>query len=96
MFYKFILIMTLLIFTGCNNSNKNLMIINSEFNKNIINNPEKAFVLSWKLEKNVITRFPRMIREKLKVRCVNYNKFVLIKIKTYENDSVKGTFECRI
>ena len=37
-----------------------------------------------------------MIREKLKVRCVNYNKFVLIKIKTYENDSVKGTFECRI
>ena len=96
MFYKFILIMTLLIFTGCNNSNKNLMIINSEFNKNIINNPEKAFVLSWKIEKNVITLFPQMIREKLKVRCVNYNKFVLIKIKTYENDSVKGTFECRI
>ena len=96
MFYKFILIMTLLIFTGCNNSNKNLMIINSEFNKNIINNPEKAFVLSWKLKKNEITRFPQMIKEKLKVRCVNYNKFVLIKIKTYENDSVKGTFECRI
>ena len=96
MFYKFILIMTLLIFTGCNNSNKNLMIINSEFNKNIIKNPEKAFVLSWKLEKNVITRFPQMIKEKLKVRCVNFNKFVLIKIKTYENDSVKGTFECRI
>ena len=96
MFYKFILIMTLLIFTGCNNSNKNLMIINSEFNKNIINNPEKAFVLSWKLEKNVITRIPQMIREKLKVRCVNFNKFVLIKIKTHENDIVKGTFECRI
>jgi hypothetical protein len=96
MFYKSILIITLLIFTGCNNSNKNLMIINSEFNKNIINNPEKAFVLSWKLEKNVITRFPQMIKEKLKVRCVNYNKFVLIKIITYENDSVAGTFECRI
>ena len=94
MFYKFILIMTLLIFTGCNN--KNLIIINSEFNKNVINNPEKAFVLSWKIEKNLITRFPQMIREKLKVRCVNYNKFVLIKIKTYENDSAKGTFECRI
>ena len=88
--------MTLLIFTGCNNNNKNLTIINSEFNKNIINNPEKAFVLSWKLEKNVITRFPQIIKEKLKVRCVDYNKFVLIKIKTYENDSVKGTFECRI
>ena len=96
MFYKFILIMTLLIFTGCNNSNKNLITINNEFNKNIINNPEKAFVLSWKLEKNVITHFPQMIREKLKFRCVNYNKFVLIKIKTYENDSVEGTFECRI
>ena len=96
MFYKSILIITLLIFTGCNNSNKNLLIINNEFNKNIIKNPEKAFVLSWKLEKNVITRFPQIIKEKLKVRCVNYNKFVLIKIKTYENDSVKGTFECRI
>ena len=96
MFYKFILIMTLLIFTGCNNSNKNLMIINSEFNKNIINNPEKAFVLSWKLEKNVITRIPQMIREKLKDICVNYRKFVLIKIKTYENDIVQGTFQCRI
>ena len=96
MFYKFILIMTLLIVTGCNYNKKNLIIINNEFNKNIIKNPEKAFVLSWKLEKNVITRFPQMIKEKLKVRCVNYRKFVLIKIKTYENDSVKGTFECRI
>ena len=96
MFYKFLLIMTLLIFTGCNNSNKNLIIINNEFNKNIINNPEKAFVLSWKIEKNVITHFPQMIREKLKIICVNYSNFVLIKIKTYENDSVKGTFECRI
>ena len=94
MFYKFILIMTLLIFTGCNN--KNLIIINSEFNKNITNNPEETFVLSWKLEKNVITRIPQMIREKLKLRCINYKKFVLIKIKTHENDIVKGTFECRI
>ena len=69
---------------------------NNAFNKNVINNPEKAFVLSWKIEKKVITRLPQIIKEKLKVRCVNYNKFVLIKIKTYENDSVKGTFECRI
>ena len=96
MFYKSILIITLLLFTGCNNSNKNLLIINNEFNKNVINNPEKAFVLRWKIEKNVITRMPQIIREKLKVRCVNYNKFVLIKIITYKNDSVEGTFECRI
>ena len=88
--------MTLLIFTGCNNSNKNLLIINNAFNKNVINNPEKAFVLRWKIEKKVITRMPQIIREKLKVRCVNYNKFVLIKIITYKNDSVEGTFECRI
>jgi len=69
---------------------------NNAFNKNVINNPEKAFVLRWKIEKNVITRIPQIIKEKLKVRCVNYNRFVLIKIITYENDSVKGTFECRI
>jgi len=69
---------------------------NNAFNKNEINNPEKAFVLRWKIEKNVITRIPQIIREKLKVRCVNYNRFVLIKITTYENDNVKGTFECRI
>ena len=96
MFYKFLLIMTLFISTGCNTNNKNLTMNNNAFNKNVIKNPEKAFVLRWKIEKNVITRIPQIIREKLKVRCVNYNKFVLIKIKTYENDSVKGTFECRI
>ena len=96
MFYKFLLIMSLFIFTGCNNNNKNLIINNNEFNKNIINNPEKAFVLSWKIEKNVITRLPQTIKEKLKVRCINYSRFILIKIKTYEDDSVKGTFECRI
>ena len=96
MFYKSIFIITLLIFTGCNKSNKNLLIINNAFNKNVIKNPEKAFVLRWKIEKNVITRMPQIIREKLKVRCVNYNKFVLIKIITYKNDSVEGTFECRI
>ena len=96
MFYKSILIIIFLIFTGCNNSNKNLLIINNEFNKNIIDNPEKAFVLSWKIERNVITHFPQIIRERLKVICVNYRKFVLIKIKTYENDIVQGTFQCRI
>jgi hypothetical protein len=96
MFYKFLLIMTLFIFTGCNTNNKNLTMNNNAFNKNVINNPEKAFVLRWKIEKNVITRIPQIIREKLKVRCVNYNRFVLIKIITYENDNVKGTFECRI
>ena len=88
MFYKFLLIMTLFIFSGCNTNNKNLLINNNAFNENIINNPEKAFVLVWKIEKNVITHFPQIIREKLKVICVNYSKFVLIKIKTYENDSV--------
>ena len=96
MFYKFLLIMTLLIFTGCNTNNKNLIINNNALNENIINNSEKAFVLSWKIEKNVITRLPQKIREKLKVRCINYSRFILIKIKTYEDDTVKGTFECRI
>ena len=96
MFYKILLIVTLFIFTGCNTNNKNLTMNNNAFNKNVINNPEKAFVLRWKIEKNVITRMPQIIREKLKVRCVNYNKFVLIKIITYKNDSVEGTFECRI
>ena len=96
MFYKFLLIMTLFISTGCDATNKNLTMNNNAFNKNVIKNPEKAFVLSWKIEKNVITRLPQLIREKLKVRCVNYNRFVLIKIITYENDSVEGTFECRV
>ena len=96
MFYKFLLIIILLVFTGCNNDNKSLIVNNNGFNKNIINNPEKAFVLGWNIEKNVITHFPQMIKSKLKVICINYSKFVLIKINTYENDSVKGTFECRI
>jgi hypothetical protein len=88
--------MTLFIFTGCNKKNKNLTMNNNAFNKNVINNPEKAFVLRWEIEKNVITRIPQIIKENLIVRCVNYKKFVLIKIITYENDIVDGTFECRI
>jgi len=88
--------MTLFLFTGCNTNNKNLNINNNGFNKNVIKSLEKAFVLRWKIEKNVITHIPQIIRKKLKVRCVNYNKFVLIKIITYENDIVEATFECRI
>ena len=60
--------MSLFIFTGCNTNNKNLIINNNAFNEDIMNNPEKAFVLIWKIEKNVITRLPQTIREKLKVR----------------------------
>jgi len=57
---------------------------------------EKPFEIKWKIEKNSITKIPPNINKKIKNICKNHNHIVLIKIKTYANDTAKGTFECRI
>ena len=35
-------------------------------------------------------------KKQIKTICKNHNKVVLIKIKTYADDTAKGTFDCRI
>ena len=57
---------------------------------------EKEFNLSWKMVNNSITKKPVEIKNKLKIICKNHNKSVLVKIKSYANDKVVGTFDCRL
>ena len=57
---------------------------------------EKPFEIKWKIERNAITKIPLKIKKQIKSICKNHNKVVLIKIKTYADDTAKGTFDCRI
>ena len=93
--YKVLIIMCLLLFLS--NCNQHTKISNKE---NIVLPPityqEKPFEIKWKIEKNSITKIPSSIKDKIKNICKNHNKVVLIKIKTYADDTAKGTFDCRI
>ena len=93
--YKVLIIMCLLLFLS--NCNQHTKISNKE---NILLPPityqEKPFEIKWKIEKNSITKIPSNIKDKIKNVCKNHNRVVLIKIKTYANDTAKGTFDCRI
>ena len=93
--YKVVIIMCLLLFlSNCNQHTK----ISSKGNmlSHIITYQEKPFEIKWKIEKNSITKIPSNIRDKIKNICKNHNRVVLIKIKTFANDTAKGTFDCRI
>ena len=96
--YKILLLITLVIFTGCSLDTQKKSLIKNNIihnNNNKITKPNVAFVLSWKIERNIITYIPLKIKEKLKTVCINYNKFVLIEIYTTLDNVAKGTFECR-
>ena len=93
--YKVLIIMCLLLFLS--NCNQHTKISNKE---NIVLPPityqEKPFEIKWKIERNSITKIPLKIKKQIKSICKNHNKVVLIKIKTYADDTAKGTFDCRI
>ena len=93
--YKVLMIMCLLLFLS--NCNQHTKISNKE---DIVLPPityqEKPFEIKWKIEKNSITKIPSNIKDKIKNICKNHNKVVLIKIKTYADNTAKGTFDCRI
>ena len=65
------------------------------FSNDLVYN-DKEFNLSWKMVNNSITKTPVEIKNKLKIICKNHNKSVLVKIKSYANDKVVGTFDCRL
>ena len=94
MYKKIIFIFALLLFSSCN-THSNLSqprVIKS----NNFTYQEKPFEFKWKIEKNSITYIPSEVHKKIKDVCKNYNRFVLIKIKTFKNDTALGTFDCRI
>ena len=57
---------------------------------------EKEFNLSWNIKNNSITNIPIEVKKKLKIICKNYNKSALVKINSYVDDKVVGTFDCRL
>jgi len=62
---------------------------------NLIYN-EKSFKMSWKIKNNSITNIPIDIKKQLKEICKNHNRTALIEIKSFANDTVVGTFDCRL
>ena len=92
MYKNIILIGVLLFLSNCNQ--------HSNVNQHNLNNSsftyqEKPFEIKWKIEKNSITNIPIEVHKKVKNICKKYNRFVLFKIKTFEDDTVLGTFDCR-
>ena len=93
MYKNIILFAFLLLLFSCNkhlNVNHHNLI-----NSNNFTYKEKPFDIKWKIEKNSITNIPIEVHKKIKNICKKYNKFVLVKIKTFEDDTALGTFDCR-
>ena len=76
------------------NQTKNL--VNYKTISNDLVYQEKQFNLSWQMINNSITKTPVGIKNKLRIICKNHNKSVLVKIKSYADDKVVGTFDCRL
>ena len=94
MYKSIICICVLLLVSSCNKHLNATKLKQSKTNNYVYK--EKPFELKWKIEKNSITNIPSEVRKIIKNVCKNHNSFVLIKIKTFEDDTALGTFDCRI
>ena len=94
MFKNLFPILLLLLFTSCNH-NKVLIPKNEKINFDLIY-IEKPFEIKWTIQKKAITKIPLNVKKKLKIICKEFNKIVLIKIITFEDNTALGTFECRV
>ena len=94
MYKSIISICVLLLIFSCN-KHSNVTQLKSSKTSNFVYQ-DKPFELKWKIEKNSITNIPLDVHKKIKNVCKKYNRFVLIKIKTFEDDTALGTFDCRI
>ena len=94
MYKSVIFICVVLFLSSCNKHSNVTYLKQSKINNYVYK--EKPFELKWKIEKNSITSIPSDVHKKIKNVCKNHNRFVLIKIKTFENDTALGTFDCRI
>ena len=93
--YKSIICICVLLFTFSCNKYSNVTQLKPSKTSNFVYQ-DKPFELKWKIEKNSITKIPSDVYKKIKNVCKKHNKFVLIKIKTFEDDTALGTFDCRI
>ena len=92
MLYKSFMIICLLFLVSCNNiNNKKLEVINKELSYS-----EKQFSLRWNIEKKSITNIPLKIKNRLKNICKDFDRYTLVKIESFSDDSVLGTFDCRL
>ena len=94
MFKNILLIFIFLLITSCNH-NKVLVKETEIKNSNYIY-IEKPFEIKWNIQKKSITSIPIDIKKKIKIICKEFNRIVLIKIKTFQDNTALGTFECRI
>ena len=93
--YKNTILICFLLFLSSCNKHSNVTQIKPSKTSNIIYQ-ENPFEFKWKIEKNSITKIPLDVHKKIKNICKKHNRFVLIKIKTFEDDTALGTFDCRI
>ena len=93
--YKIFVFIFVLLFLTCCNKHSNVTELKITKSDNYVYQ-NKPFELEWKIEKKSITNIPIEVRKKVKNICKKYNRFVLIKIKTFEDDTALGTFHCRV
>ena len=91
--YKNIILIGVLLFLS--NCNQHSNVSQHNLNSSSFTYQEKPFEIKWKIEKNSITNIPIEVHKKVKNICKKYNRSVLFKIKTFEDDMVLGTFDCR-
>ena len=91
--YKNIILIGVFLFLS--NCNQHSNVSQHNLNSSSFTYQEKPFEIKWKIEKNLITNMPIEVQKKVKNICKKYNRFVLFKIKTFEDDTVLGTFDCR-
>jgi len=94
MYKSIILIFSSIFLFSCNKHSNVIQLIPKD-NNNIVYQ-EKPFELKWKIEKKSITNIPLEVQKKIKTICKNHKRFVLTKIKTFEDDTAQGTFDCRV
>jgi hypothetical protein len=94
MFKNLLLVFLYLLITSCNH-NIGLVKESKKTNTNITY-VEEPFEIRWNIQKKSITTIPFEVNKKLKIICEEFNKIVLIKIKTLKDNTAIGTFECRI
>ena len=93
--YKSIIYICVLLFISNCNKHSNVTQLKPRKTSSFLYQ-DKPFEVKWKIEKNSITNIPSDVHKKVKNVCKKHNRFVLIKIKTFENDTALGTFDCRI
>ena len=94
MYKSMILIFSSIFLFSCNKHSNVIQLIPKDNNNFVYQ--EKPFELKWKIDKNSITKIPTEVHNEIKNVCKNHNRFVLIKIKTFEDDTALGTFDCRV